>query len=106
KGDGQLNNTALDGNVAFNNGAVSAQYASSGNANLLMGGQEAARQGTIVNNMTYFSPGIGVYNVVLGLGTYQNSDVTFANNYLVGGSWVLSIGAWSRIAASGNVMQG
>src|SRR5207248_3409056 len=50
-GDGHLNNITLDGNVAFNNGALSTQYNSSGNANLLIGGQEAAQQCALLNNM-------------------------------------------------------
>jgi len=61
---------------------------------------------TVQNNMTYFSPGIGVYNVTLGFKTFPNSDLTFANNYMVGGSWVLTVGQWSRLSVTGNTLAG
>jgi len=103
---GGLAGITLDGNVSFNNGSPSLQYAGSYNANLLVGGRQPVSASTVRNNMTYFSPGVGIYNVVLGYKTYLNSDLAFENNYMVGGSWVLTVGAWSRLAVAGNTLAG
>ena len=103
---GGLVGITLDGNVSFNNGSPSLQFAGSNNANLLIGGGMPVTASTVRNNMTYFSPGIGVYNVLLGYKTWPNSDLTFENNYLVGGNWVLTVGKWSRLAVSGNTLAG
>jgi hypothetical protein len=101
-GDGKLVNVTLDGNAAFNNGSISTQYNTSGNANLLMGGQEPATQSRVVNNMTFFSPGVGVYNLVMGLDGYANSDAVVQNNYAVGGTFVFTVGEWNQLTATGN----
>ena len=103
---GGLVGITLDGNVSFNNGAVSLQYAGSDNANLLIGGGQPVTASTVRNNMTYFSPGIGLHNVVLGFKSFLNSDLTFENNYMVGGAWVLTVGAWSRLSVAGNTLAG
>ena len=103
---GGLVGITLDGNVSFNNGSPSLQYAGSNNANLLLGGMQPVSGGVVRNNMTYFSPGVGVYNVVLGYKRFPNSDLTFENNYMVGGNWVLTVGAWSRLAVDGNTLAG
>src|ERR1041385_2502986 len=55
---GGLAGITLDGNVSFNNGSPSLQYAGSNNANLLIGGGMPVTASTVRNNMTYFSPGI------------------------------------------------
>jgi hypothetical protein len=103
---GGLVGITLDGNVSFNNGSVTLQYAASSNANLLIGGGQPVAASTVRNNMTYFSPGIGVKNVVLGFKRFPNSDLTFENNYMVGGNWVLTVGAWSRLSVTGNTLAG
>lgn len=105
-GAGQLINMTLDGNVSFNNGAVTNQYNSGANANILIGGEEPVQGARMVNNMTYFSPGVGVYNLMIGYSTFANSDVTMSNNYAVGGQYVLTTGYWSRVTASGNQLIG
>jgi hypothetical protein len=105
-GDGGLVNITLDGNVSFNNGSISNQYNTSGNANLLMGGIQPVQQSRAVNNMTYFSPGFGVYNMVMGFDHYANVDLTLANNYAVGGAYTLSVGFWQQLNASGNQLFG
>ena len=101
-GDGQLNNITLDGNASFNNSSVTLQYATGANANIIMGGEEAVRGGKVMNNMTYFSPGYGVYNVMVGFDTHPGVDVTLANNYFVGGQYVMTTGYWDRVTATGN----
>lgn len=105
-GGGGLVNITLDGNVAFNNGALSSQAGTSGNANVLVGGQEPARQSRVVNNVTYFSSGVGVYNVVMGASNYTNDDLTLLNNYMVGGQYVLNVGEWESTSIAGNTTVG
>lgn len=107
-GDGGLVNITLDGNVSFNNGSLSAQWnaGAGGSANLLMGGTVPVEQGRFLNNMTYFSPGYGSSNMVMGFESYSNVDITVQNNYGVGGTNVLSVGYWSRLTATDNQLFG
>jgi len=105
-GDGGLANITMDGNVSFNNGSVSTQYATSGNANILFGGVVPIQNGRAINNMTYFSPGYGVYNLVMGFESYSNANMTLQNNYAVGGKYVLSVGKWSDFTVSDNRLFG
>jgi hypothetical protein len=104
--DGGLVNITLDGNVAFNNGSVSTQYGTSGNANILIGGMSSVQHGRAVNNMTYFSAGYGVYNLVAGFSDYANGDMTLQHNYAVGGTYTLSVGHWSQLTATDNQLFG
>ena len=105
-GAGQLINITLDGNVAFNNGAVTEQYNTSPIANILVGGEEPVKGNKVLNNMTYFSPGTGVYNLMMGYGDLPNSDITLSNNYAVGGQYVLTTGQWDRFTATDNQLMG
>ncbi|HJS42579.1 MAG TPA: hypothetical protein VJ755_03840 [Gemmatimonadales bacterium] len=105
-GDGGLVNITLDGNVSFNNGSISTQYATSGNANILMGGMSPVENGRAANNMTYFSPGYGVYNMVMGFQSHANANITVQNNYAVGGTYVLSLGHWNQLTATDNRLFG
>jgi len=105
-GAGQLVNITLDGNVAFNNSSVTLQYNTTSNANILVGGEEPVSASKVLNNMTYFSPGYGVYNVMAGYGSLGNVDITMTNNYFVGGSNVLTMGQWSQVTATGNQLFG
>jgi hypothetical protein len=56
--------------------------------------------------MTYFSPGYGVYNLMMGYSSFQNVDLTLSNNYAVGGKYVLTTRKWDRVTASGNELIG
>src|SRR6267142_89205 len=105
-GAGQLVNITLDGNVAFNNSSVTLQYNTTSNANILVGGEEPVSASKVLNNMTYFSPGYGVYNVMAGYGSLGNVDITMMDNYFVGGSNVLTMGQWSQVTATGNQLFG
>ncbi|HWC73197.1 MAG TPA: right-handed parallel beta-helix repeat-containing protein [Gemmatimonadales bacterium] len=105
-GDGNLVNITLDGNVAFNNGSLSTEWPNSSSANLLMGGEVPVQQGRFVNNMTYFSPGTGIYNMRMGFENYSGNDITAQNNYGVGGTYVLAVGYWNQLTATGNRLFG
>ncbi len=104
-GGGGLRNITVRGNVSFGNGALDG--ARSGHANLLVGGREPVSGGVVDSNLTYYAPGVGVYNIELGFGTTQNADLVFRDNYGAGGARaVLTVGYWSQITVSGNTLQG
>jgi hypothetical protein len=104
-GSGHLNNIRLEGNVAFNNGALTAT--SQGSQNILYGGDETADNGVIEGNMTYFSAGEGPSaNVRVGFGSLQNGDVTVRNNYVAGGSTVLEVNQWATASITSNTLVG
>jgi hypothetical protein len=102
-GSGRLMNIRLEGNVAFNNGTLSDNSTA---ANILLGGQDYASGDTLLGNLTYFSPGVAGTNVQVGYGTLANGEVSLRDNYLVGGSPVLSFGLWERATVSDNVLVG
>ena len=105
-GTGGLTNIHVEGNASFNNGAVDVNPSNSPNANILFGGSEPVHNGSLVSNMTYFSPNVGVHNLLLGFGTTVNADLTVQNNYAVGGETVADVGWWQSLTVSGNSLFG
>jgi hypothetical protein len=101
-----LTNIHAEGNASFNNGAVVADPVNSPNANILFGGSEPVRNGTLVDNMTYFSPNVGVHNLLIGFGTTVNQDLTVRNNYAVGGMLLLDVGWWQSLTMTDNSLFG
>ena len=101
-----LTNIHAEGNVSFNNGAISADPVNSPNANILFGGSEPVRNGTLVDNMTYFSPNVGVHNLLIGFGTTVNQDLMVQNNYAVGGMLLLDVGWWQSLTMTDNSLFG
>ena len=101
-GSGGVNNIHVEGNVSFNNGAVDADPVNSPNANILYGGGDPATGGSLADNMTFFSPNVGVHNLVLGYSSTANIDLTVQNTYAVGGQAVYELGSWQSLAMSGN----
>jgi len=99
---GGLNNIHVEGNVSFNNGTIATAGAKSGAANLLLGGYEPVHNSTVRDNLTYFSPGLGAYNVILGFDRTLNSDAVFQNNYVVGGGRAIETGFWQSLTVAGN----
>jgi len=95
-GDGLLNGIHLEGNVSFNSGTLSAQGTSGNIGNL---GQPPANDMAMIDNMTYFSPGIGGSNWLLGSG----DGLTATGNYVVGGSG-MSEGTWTNAIITGNTV--
>src|SRR4029077_1876041 len=77
-GDGLLNGISLIGNVSFNSGTLANTGTSANMGNL---GQPAANQMQMIDNMTYFSPGLTGSNWVVGSG----DGLTATGNYVVGG---------------------
>jgi hypothetical protein len=97
-----ITNLHAEGNVSFNNGAVTADPFNSPSANILFGGSVPVRNGTLFDNMTYFSPGVGVHNLLLGFGGMQNQDLTVRNNYAVGGRLLAEVGHWQSFTMTDN----
>jgi len=95
-GDGLLNGIHLEGNVSFNSGTLSAQGTSGNIGNL---GQPPANNMAMIDNMTYFSPGIGGSNWLLGSG----DGLTATGNYVVGGTG-MSEGTWTNAIITGNTV--
>jgi hypothetical protein len=100
---GRLYGLTFDGNVSFNNGSLSANP-SANTANVLLGGQQPVERGQVTNNMTYFSPGVRAYNVVLGWSSRSSRDVTATGNYIVGGDNSLLVFEFDQTNISGNVV--
>ena len=101
-----LTNLHAEGNVSFNNGAVTADPVNSPSANILFGGSEPVRNGTLVDNMTYFSPNVGVHNLLIGFGVTVNQDLAVRNNYAVGGMLLLDVGWWQSLTLTDNSLFG
>ena len=101
-----LTNIHAEGNVSFNNGSVSADPVHTPNANILFGGSEPVRNGTLVDNMTYFSPNVGVHNLLIGLGPTVGQDLTVKNNYAVGGELLIDVGRWQSLTLTDNSLFG
>ena len=101
-GSGGVNNIHVEGNVSFNNGSIDTDPVNSPNANILYGGGDPATGGSVVNNMTFFSPNVGTQNLALGYSGTANVDLTVQNNYAVGGQAVFVMGYWQTVAMSGN----
>ncbi|HVH69063.1 MAG TPA: Ig-like domain-containing protein [Gemmatimonadales bacterium] len=95
-GDGLLNGIDLEGNTAFNSGTLSAQGTSGNLGNL---GQPPANNMKMIDNMTYFSPGIGGSNWLLGSG----DGLLATGNYVVGGTG-MSEGTWTNATITGNTV--
>jgi hypothetical protein len=102
-GSGGLYDVTFDGNVSFNNGSLSANP-SANTANILLGGQEPVERGRVTNNVTYFSPGVQAYNMVLGWNGVNGRDVTATGNYIVGGDHSLKVWAFDQTTVNTNVV--
>ena len=101
-----LTNIHAEGNVSFNNGSVSTDPANTPSANILFGGSEPVRNGTLVDNMTYFSPNVGVHNLMLGYNSTDNQDLTVRNNYAVGGLLLAEVRSWQSLIMTDNSLFG
>jgi Big-like domain-containing protein len=101
-----LSNIHAEGNVSFNNGAVTADPVNSPSANILFGGSVPVRNGTVIDNMTYFSPNVGVHNLLIGFATTVNQEITVRNNYAVGGRLLVEVGQWQSFTMTDNSLFG
>jgi len=103
-GTGKLINIRIEGNIAFNNGALARRRDLS--PNLLLGGADYAAGDVVRDNVLYYSPELqrAGANAMIGWKTLRNGDVVVESNYVVGGSPVLEFGFWSAARVSNNTL--
>jgi parallel beta-helix repeat protein len=98
-----IRNVRVEGNVAFNNGAIS--VAEPGLDNVMINGQVPIEGMVAVDNMLYFS---GRDGVNLSLGTYSsvnNRDISVQGNYMAGGRIGLEmVDPWQHAVVTGNTI--
>jgi hypothetical protein len=56
--------------------------------------------------MTYFSPNVGVHNLLIGFGTMVNQDIIVRSNYAVGGRLLMEVGRWQSFTMTDNSLFG
>ncbi len=97
-----LTNVTVEGNVAFNTGAISTQGPRW--ANVLLGADPTTQQVRAIDNMLYFS---GASGVQLRFGVNgPDVDVTGRGNYAVGGGIGLEIQEWQTAIIQNNTFVG
>jgi hypothetical protein len=99
---GTLKNLTFEGNVLFNNGELSTDD----NPNLQIGGNLVADNDVVADNILYFSPGHGFWNIRMGYNTLLNGTTTVRNNYIVGGGEMTEVGYWQNLQWIGNTFVG
>ena len=100
--DGTQRNVHVIGNVSFNNGSISTNYAAKGN--ILIGAESPDEGMQAVDNLLYFSGSVGE-NLRVGY-TAVNQDVVVTGNTVFGGSTALVVGDWSTATVENNTVGG
>ncbi|HXM37553.1 MAG TPA: right-handed parallel beta-helix repeat-containing protein [Gemmatimonadales bacterium] len=100
--DGTQRNVHVIGNVSFNNGTISANYAAKGN--ILIGADSPDEGMQAVDNLLYFSGSVGE-NLRVGY-TAANLDVVVTGNYVFGGATALVVGDWTNATVANNTVGG
>jgi hypothetical protein len=100
--DATQRNVQLIGNVAFNNGSISAQWPE--RVNLLIGAEVPGEGMRVLDNMLYFSGSVG-RNMWIGY-TAANRDVEVRGNTVWGGATALQVGQWSSATIRDNRVGG
>jgi uncharacterized protein YjdB len=99
---GTLKNLTFEGNVLFNNGELSTDD----NPNLQVGGNLVADNDVVADNMLYFSPGHGFWNIRMGYNSLLNGTTVVRNNYIAGGGEMAEVGYWQNLSWIGNTFVG
>jgi len=105
-GSGGLHSIRVIGNVSFNNGAIAAATTNTSNANILVGGEEVVDSAQITDNMTYRNPSSPQVSMRVGYPSVADGSVTVRNNYLVGGTPIVSFETWGTATVDSNTMSG
>ena len=96
-----LRNVVAEGNIAFNNGTISAR---STRVNLLFNAQTPVEGMAALGNVLFFSPGTAGTNLSAGKFPQRYRDIVVRGNVLVGGEAGLEFGqAWSSAIVEHNV---
>ena len=100
--DGTQRNVHVIGNVSFNNGTISTQYAAKGN--IIIGADSPDEGMQAVDNLLYFSGSAGE-NLRVGF-TASNRDVLVTGNTVWGGGTAFVVGQWQNAQVQGNTFGG
>lgn len=100
--DGTQRNVHVIGNVSFNNGTISNNYAAKGN--IIIGGDSPDEGMQAIDNLLYFSGQAGE-NLRVGY-TASNRDVVVTGNTVWGGGTAFVVGQWSSAQVQGNKFGG
>ena len=101
-GDGVQRNVHVIGNVSFNNGTISTQYAAKGN--IIIGAEDPDEGMQAKDNLLYFSGSAGE-NMRIGY-TAANHDVVVTGNTVFGGGTALIVGDWTSATVQNNTIGG
>ena len=82
RNNSRLQNVHVEGNMSFNNGTISAK---STRVNLLFNAQVPVESMSAVDNLLFFSTGVGGINARIGSAPQRYRKLIFRRNYLVGG---------------------
>ena len=97
-----LRNVVAEGNIAFNNGTISAR---SSRVNLLFNAQTPVEGMAAVDNLLFFSSGTDGVNLSAGKFPQRYRDLVVRGNVLAGGEAGLELGqAWSSVMVERNVV--
>jgi hypothetical protein len=92
-----LNNYQVEGNVIFNNGALSSAVAV---RNILIGGGNVAHNLTLANNYTYYSPAAGGGSNELGYDAPVDGLMATGNYFISGDKALQMYGAMNAVMTS------
>ncbi len=100
--NGVLRNVVAEGNIAFNNGTISAR---SSRVNLLFNAQAPVEGMAALDNVLFFSPGVDGVNLRAGNDPQPYRDLVVRGNVLVGGAIGLEMNqAWSSALIERNML--
>ncbi|HSA57549.1 MAG TPA: right-handed parallel beta-helix repeat-containing protein [Gemmatimonadaceae bacterium] len=94
----------IEGNILFNNGTISRRYRAKGN--IIVGGSVPMSGMEVLNNVLYYSSGLGGENLRLGYDSVPNGAAVVRGNHLWGGATALRWEAWAGARVEQNVLGG
>jgi hypothetical protein len=99
-----LRNVHAEGNISFNNGTISM---ASTRVNLLFNAQAPVEGMSAVDNLLFFSPGVGGINIRAGREAQPYRGLVLRKNYLVGGKIGIEMGReWQAAIVDSNTIVG
>jgi hypothetical protein len=99
----RVRNFLVEGNILFDNGSIAAAGSSSDNI-LFAGGEGGAQEIRIVDNCSYFRPGVEGYNEFGYTWSEGNGAAVVRNNYFVGGLDPVDIWRWTSFEFTNNLI--
>jgi hypothetical protein len=99
----RVRNFVVEGNIVFDNGSIAAANSASDNI-LFAGGEGGAQDIRILDNYTYFRPGIDGYNELGYPWSEINGTAVVRDNYFVGGLDPVDIWRWASFEFTNNLV--